>query len=167
MNKRDIAIGAVILIVLLGAIYLLRSSGSDSSTNATPTASPISVEEKIESVFKVTIPENADKAELKGTENSDTSGIATRNLEKGFSLTILADLPDPETGVVYKANLRKADSTKPEDAVQLGTLKIAKGGWMIDYQSNTDLKDFKNVSVVQESSSDPKNTKIVLQGSFK
>lgn len=153
MNKKDIAIGAGILLVLLGAFFLLRRS--DNENTDVPAATPTSsVEQKIESAFKVDIPDDVDKAELKGDGGS---GIATKKFENGkFNATILADLPDSQ--VPYKAEIRKADDDK--QIISLGNLRVAKGGYMVEFQANQDLSEYKKVLILGEDS------KVVLEGSF-
>lgn len=154
MNKKDIAIGAVIVIVLIGAIIALRRAGQNNNSVASTPAPTASVEQKIEDAFKVDIPDDADKAELNG---SDGSGIATREYkDQKFTATILADLPDKDAS--YRVEIRKADQA--EDKIVLGVMRVAKGGYMIEYQSNKDLTSYEKVVVLTADS------KVVLEGSF-
>lgn len=156
MNKKDILIGGVILIALAGAIFLLRRNGENNTPVVESTPST-SIEQKIEDAFKVNIPEDADKAELKAADGN-ANGIATRSFENGqFQATVLADLPDEEN-IVYQAWVTKADN--PEERVLLGSMRIAKGGYLIEYQSNRDLTEYKKVSIVT------RDSKVVLEGSF-
>ena len=99
MNRNDIVMGAIILAVMAGGFLLLRNNNTP-ALEVIPTPSSIeALEDQIESSFKVDIPDNVEKAELKAVSEGDGSGIATRNFENNkFESTILVDLPDPTVG---------------------------------------------------------------------
>lgn len=152
MNKRDIVIGVVVLAVLAGFIYFWQKPGTDEELQVPQT---LSVEDKIEDKFNLEIPEDVEKAELKDATGGDASGIVTRKVQEGETqLMILADLEDPETGKSYKAQIIKDDETK-----DIGFLRIAKGGYLLEYQSGQDLTDYKKVEVKLDETT-------VLEGEF-
>src|SRR3989344_1302747 len=100
MNRRDIVIGAVVLLAIAGLIYW-RQVSKKVSTQTVPET--LSVEDKIEDKFKYQIPDDVEKAELKDITGGDASAISTRKFENNkFTSTILADLPDPVPGSFYQ-----------------------------------------------------------------
>lgn len=167
MNKKDIVIGFAILAVLVVVVFLLRRPGSNSVT-LLPSPTPSS-EEKIESSFKVDIPEDVDKAELKDVSDTNAIGIATKKYENGrFTATVLADLPEPESGNYYQAWITSGELQKSDTKfVTLGRMRIAKGGWMVEFQSNSDLSVNKNVLISLEKTPDSIPEKHIMEGSFK
>ncbi len=166
MNRRDIVVGFGILIALVGGVLVLRRSSTPALTSI-PTPTPSS-EQKIESSFKVDIPDDVEKADLKDVANVAGTAIATRKYENNtFSATILADLPDPADGEFYQAWIAK-DSLSDEKTVfaSLGRMKVAKGGWMIEFSKKEDLTNQKNVLISLEKTADSKPEKHIMEGSF-
>ena len=166
MNRRDITIGLVILVVLIGVVYFSRRD-QRLQLVPTPTPQPL-IEEKIEDAFNVEIPEDVDKATLKDVSGGDASGIATRKFENGrFSHTVLADLPDPESGLFYEGWLVRGREGDADFAVlSTGKLKVAKGGWIVEFQSTTDYSLYNSVVVTLEKTFDKTPEKHILEGSF-
>ena len=151
MNRRDIIVGLVILAGLAGLIYYWRQPAQDEDLQVPQT---LSVEDEIEDMFNLQIPEDVDKAELSDKTGGDASAIATREfVNDKFTHTVLADLPDPEAGS-YVAELAKDD-----EIVITGTLRTAKGGYLLEFQSDQDLNDYKTVRVKL-------GEEVVLEGSF-
>ena len=160
MKKNDIVVGAVVLVVFIAGILILRGTGNSDSASATP-APTQSTEEKFESSFKIDIPEDADKAELEDASGTSSTGLATRQVQDNQStVTVLADLPELESGQVYKAYIAKAES---EEKMSLGSMRVAKGGWIVEYKTSNDLSEYKQIQVVRESSTE---NQVMLQGSF-
>jgi hypothetical protein len=165
MERRDIVIGLVILLVLAGIVYWVARPKNETilEIEDTPTT-----EEQIEEQFNTDIPEDADKAELEDVSGGDSSGIAVRDIIKGlFTLSLLVDLPDPETDYAYQAWAVKEDEKGEKEYVSLGRLRIAKGGYVLDYESSKDLSEYKDIVVSLEKSIDGEIEKIVLESSFK
>jgi len=167
MNKRDIVIGFVILIVLAAIVLSLRRGRSTPLPNL-PSPTPVSGEQKIESSFKINIPDDVEKADLKDVSGSDGIAIATRKFENNtYTATVLADVSDPKSGAFYQAWVTKGDlKDTNSEFISLGKLKMAKGGWMIEFQSKTNYSDYKNVLISLESTFDSKPETHVLEGSF-
>lgn len=166
MDRRDIVIGVIILIILAGAIFMLRRNPSVPEMANNPSPTP-SVESRLEDSFKVDIPDDAEKAELKDVANVNGTAIATRSWENNrYSATVLADLPDPESGF-YQVWIGRGGATDANTTfVSLGRMRVAKGGWMVEFQSNTNYSDYDTVIVTQESTSDSRPEKHILEGSF-
>lgn len=119
MKFRDIVIGAIVLGLLVGGALWIRNSrlNKQALTVTTP-----SIEEKIGETFNgLTIPEGVEKAELKDVSGGNGFGIATRT-------EVLADLPDPDRGEFYQAWIEKGDQK-----ILLGKMRVAKGGYLIEY----------------------------------
>src|SRR3972149_15484 len=166
MNRRDIVIGVIVVVLVAGGLYVRQRSRTQEETRVPETLS--SVEEQIEDKFKVDIPEDVDKAELKDTSGGSASAIATRKFENNrFELSILADMPDPSTGKFYQAWLTKGGRDREEfSQVSLGRLILAKGGWMLNYSGDKDYSDHAKVIVSSEGVSDATPEQIILEGSF-
>ncbi len=165
MNRRDILTGLVILAVLVGLVWWLRRP----KTPSLPSTSNFStVQEKIQNSFRVTIPEDVEKAELTDVSGGTGSGIATRKYEAGrFTHTVLADLPDPAAGTFYEGWLVRGKEGDANFAFfSTGKLRVAKGGYLLEFQSNKDYRDYKGVVVTLEKVFDNKPEKHILEGSF-
>lgn len=159
-SRRDIIIGAVILLLVLAGIYLIRRPRVNSST---PTPTPISqFEQRVGNEFNIQIPDNVERIDLKDSKG-EVTGIATRIYENGqYVATVLADLPDPQPGYFYQAWAYKSDS----EFISLGTLRLAKGGYLVEYTSTTNYPDHKKVVVTLERVRDNKPETKVLESSF-
>lgn len=157
MKARDIVIGLVILAVLAGTIYFIRRPRQTLEELPSP-----SVEEKIEESFNLEIPEDVDKAQLKDVTGGTSSGIATRSYEGGrFSHMVLADLPNPAAAAFYEGWL-----VRDKDFFSTGKMRIAKGGWILEYESSIDYSDYDQVVITEELIDDKTPETHILEGSF-
>lgn len=110
---------------------------------------------KLSKQFGVTLPDGVKKAALNAVDGSASSGLATiEEVQEAQLVTVLANLPDLAKGEKYAARLSGGD--KP---VVLGSLSIAKGGWMIEQRVNADPSVYKTVEVL-------KGASVVLRGKF-
>lgn len=158
VNRRDIVIGLVILAILAAVVYWVRRPRPSLQV---PQSSP-SVEEKIEEAFNLEIPEDVDKADLRDVSGGDSSGIATRKFEAGkFTHTVLADLPAPAPGTFYEGWLVKGTSF-----FSTGKMRIAKGGYLLEFKSSVDYSDYNKVVITLEKVDDKKPETHILEGSF-
>ncbi|KKQ74036.1 MAG: hypothetical protein US96_C0043G0007 [Candidatus Woesebacteria bacterium GW2011_GWB1_38_5b] len=166
MERKDIVIGIVIVAILALVIYWLRRPETPQIT-VLPSPTP-SIEQSIESVFNVDIPEGLEKAELKPVGDVIGTALATRVFENSkFTFSVLADLPDPINGEYYNVWISQgAPDDQSVKLTSLGKMRVAKGGWMLEYQSNTNYPDYNSVVVTQESVSDSKPETRILGGSF-
>ncbi|MFZ5933200.1 MAG: anti-sigma factor [Patescibacteria group bacterium] len=162
MRTRDIVIGLIILALTAGAIVWVRRPKAPQ-----PTPTP-SIEEKIEKTFNFEIPEDVDRAELKDVSGGTGSGIATRKYENGkFSHTVLADLLDPTPGTFYEGWLvRGKEGDANFASISTGALRVAKGGYILEFESAKDYSDYQGVVITLEKVSDSKPETHILEGSF-
>ncbi len=165
MSKRDIIIGVVIFAILVGAVFFFRRQKKGPELPITP---PPSVEDKIEKSFNIELPDDVDKATLKDVSGGDSSGISTRKYANGkFTHTALADLPDPDSGEFYEGWLVRGNPGEANFSfISTGKMRVAKGGWLLEFQSSKDFSDYKMVVVTLEKVDDKKPEKHILEGSF-
>ena len=122
MKVKDIVIG-VAVVALLTFVVLAIKNNRNARLQAELANTP-TIEEKIENTFGgLTVPADVEKTELKDVSGGEAFGIATRT-------EILADLPETANGNFYQAWLEK-DGKK----ILLGNLRIAKGGYLLEYSS--------------------------------
>lgn len=165
MRRRDIVIGLVILVLLVGVIYVRQRTKSEGEIKVPET---LSSEQIFEEKFNIQIPDDVDKADLKNVDDFDGSGIATRKFENGkFNQGILADLPDLQEGYFYEGWLIRSEEGKDDySLISTGKLRLAKGGWMLDFTSSTDFSDHSKVIVSLEKNFDRNLEERVIEGNF-
>ncbi|KKU04221.1 MAG: hypothetical protein UX88_C0002G0036 [Candidatus Woesebacteria bacterium GW2011_GWC2_47_16] len=163
MRRREIVIGLIILAVVAGAIVWIRRTRTQEEPLPTP-----SIEEKIERTFNLEIPEDVERADLNDVTGGTGSGIATRKYESGrFSHTVLADLPDPTAGYFYEGWLVRGKEGDANFAfISTGRMRVAKGGYLLEFTSSTDYSAYNGVVVTLERVDDKKPETHILEGSF-
>jgi hypothetical protein len=167
MKRRDIVIGLAILLVIVGLFYFRqREENGDLTVPEEETVQD--VERRIEERFGVQIPEGVNRTQLRDVAGGDAYGLATRTMEnKTFVHNILADLPDPETGRVYQAWLARGEEGEEDyDLVATGRMRIAKGGWVLEYRTSRNLEDYNRVLISSERAGEQSGENLVLEGSF-
>jgi hypothetical protein len=165
-DKREIIIGFVVIVVIAAGIFFWRRSKTNLKV---PEATPgTSIQNEIESRFNLQIPENVEKAELKDTTGGDSMGVATRKYENGkFVFTVLANLPELAGSEFYEGWLTKGKSGDNDySVISAGKLRIAKGGYLLEFQSSTDYSGYNSTTVTEERVNDNMPEKTVLEGSF-
>lgn len=146
MKAKNFFTGFFLLVVIITAVLLIDRKMKVSKPVA-PIATP-SIQQKIESKFKgLTIPANVEQIELKDVTGGESMGIATRN-------EILADLPDLAKGQIYQAYLVNSFGK----IVLLGSLRAAKGAWILEYNSG-EFPGYNKVVIAQGATH-------ILEGSF-
>lgn len=164
MERRNIVLGFITLAVIALVIFIAYKN-SNKPTPITNLPSP-GTEQKLESKFNLTIPDDVEKAEL-ASSSSDSTGVATRTFEAGlFSLTVLADLPD-STDRYHAWLVRGERGDENYTSVFMGNLSVAKGGFILNYDVSKDLNDHKTVIVTSGKSGKLEEETVVLQGNFK
>ena len=150
MNRRDIVVGLVLLAALAGAIFYFRSPNEEEEL---PVPETLSTEDELEQRFNIELPEELERAELEDQTGGNSSAIAARSYEDGvYELTLLADVPDGS----YTARLTDEDE---QEVRNLGSLRVAKGGYLFEYETSEDLTGLDTVEVLS-------GGEVVLQGSF-
>jgi len=165
-RRRDIVIGVIILILLAIAVYFILKPSND-EPEITIDQEP-SVEEKLEESFRFDIPDDIEKVELKAVKGEDFRAIATRKYEDGiYTHTVIADLPDPVGGTFYEGWLMRGNPEDDNfDVVSAGKMVIAKGGYLLNFESSTDYSDYQNVVITLEKVADNNPEEHILDGSF-
>jgi hypothetical protein len=145
MNVKGVIKAFLVLVIVIAAVIWLGKRYKSSKISL-PTATP-SVLEKIEGKFpNIIIPKDSEKIELKDVSGGSSMGIATKN-------EVIADLPEPAPGQTYQGWI--GNDTKK---VLLGSLKLVKGGWVLEYNS-AKYPGYNKISVTLGS-------KTILEGSF-
>ena len=165
MKRRDIVIAIVVLVVLGALIYWRQKNPRQEELKVPET---LSVEESLEEKLNIQIPDDGDKADLKDATGGSSSGIFSRKSENGkFVSSFVADLPVPAAGKYYEAWLVKGEKGSEDySIVSAGRLRSAKGGYLLDFSSNTDYSGYNKILVTLESKSDSTPEETVLEGSF-
>lgn len=156
------------LILILGALAAVYFYFYDDKPSDLGTETVESVIERFDDSFTIEISEDADKISLKDVAGGTSSGVATRLLEDGrFSHYAIADLPEPEGGNFYEGWLVRG---KPGDAnfkfISTGKMINVKGGYTLNFESNTDYTEFGQVVITLETIMDSTPEKHILEGNF-
>lgn len=161
MKTRDAIIGLVVLVVLITGALLIRRA-RDGKLQNLPISTP-SISQDLESKFPgLTVPANADRANLSDVTGGQGMGEAIRGIKNGLlSLTVLANLEAPKSGYFYQAWLVNGNSY-----ISLGKMELAKGGYLVDFSSSKYYSDYKKVVVTQERVFDNTPETHILEGSF-
>jgi len=161
MKTRDIIVGFLVLVVLITGVLLIKNSKKNKAVNL-PAQTP-SISQKITEKFGgITIPPNADKADLLPVAGNEGLGEVVRVFDNGkFELTVLADLGQSKNGYFYQAWM--SDGTT---FISLGKLNLAKGGYLVNFSSTKNYSGYKKIVVTLEKVFDQTPEEVVLQGSF-
>ena len=144
MKAKDIVIG-IAVVALLTATILVVKNNRDAKLQESLKGIP-TIEQKVEEKFGgLQVPADVEKTELKDVSGGDGFGIATRT-------EVLADLPSPANGA-YQVWLEKGGKK-----VLLGNMRVAKGGYLLEY-SSAKFPGYDKVIVTLNSSN-------ILEGSF-
>lgn len=156
-GARNVLVGIVVFIVVVLIILFLVRRSQNSSSVAVPVYSPLPTSlslyrQQLQNNFGITVPSSATTADLKDVTGGNQMGLTTLDKSAGVNdYTVLANLNDPNAGYFYQAWLvRGTTGSSDFDVISLGTLSIAKGGWLIDYKSSKDLSDHKTVWITEE-----------------
>jgi hypothetical protein len=164
MDRKTIVLGLIVFVAIAGVVILLKRP---KTSNPLPSPTP-NITEKIENGFNYQIPEDAERIELKDVSGGEGSGLATRKFENGkFNHVILADLADPAAGSFYEGWLVRGKQGDSNYSVVLtGKLRVAKGGYLLEFESDKDYSDYKQVIVTLEKVDDKNPETHILEGSF-
>jgi len=114
--------------------------------------------EELASELGVSLPDGAEKAELKDIAGDGARGVATKSEENGgWLITVLAALDDVDQGW-YEGWLMNEETG---ELMGMGRLRIAKGGYLGEY---TGMGDYDRVMVTLEMVEDGVPEEVVLEG---
>lgn len=166
MKGRDIVIALLILLLLGGLIYW-RQRGNGTEELKVPEVQS-SVEDSLEDKFKLEVPDDAEKTELKDVSGGNASGLFSTKYENNkLTGSVLADLPTPAAGEYYEVWVEKGDrGSDGYTAISIGRLVSAKGGYMLNLNSTSDYTANDKVLITLEKTSDKTPEKTILEGSF-
>ncbi len=146
MKVKNIFIAFIVVVAIVAGVLYIKNR-----TKTTPIVSPSatpSVQQQLQNKFNgLVIPKDKESIELKDVSGGSSIGLATRS-------EILADLPSLPSGETYQGWLENSSGK----TILLGTLKIAKGGWILNYDSSK-YPGYNKVIVIV-------GGKHILEGSF-
>jgi hypothetical protein len=153
MTRKQALVGLLVILIVIGiGVGMRRAKKTPQVPLVLPSASAY---EQIQKTFNISLPTDVERADLKKVGSVEGMGVATRKWQNGkFEFTVLADLPDPTEGKPYQVWLQKDTGEK----IFLGNLRVAKGGFLLNFESTVNFSDYKKVIVVE--------TANVLEGSF-
>ena len=166
MKGRDIVIGLIVLAAIAAIVFWYRKSSLETSTPSPSVTEE--TQETFETNFGITLPEDAERATLEDVMGGSGSGIATRRIEGGiFMHTVLADLPDPEGTTFYEGWLVRGKMGDSDfHFISTGKMQVAKGGFLLNFESSTDYSDYTGVVITLETVFDATPEEHILEGSF-
>lgn len=167
--KREQWVGLAVVLVLAGGFLWWRSAKRAERPEVFPAEGEgVEIEDRTSQFakkFGVVLPQSLDRVELKDVTGGANAGIATREVVNNkFSHAVLAALLDPERGSWYEGWLVRDE---PFEAIYTGKLRLAKGGYLLEFNSSQDLRDHQKVVVTVEKKDDRKPETHVLEGTFK
>ena len=122
MKGKDILVAFIVLVIIVAGILILNKKPKVTKVSL-PSPTP-SIQQQIQDKFAgLSIPQNTEQTELKDVSGGSGMGLATRS-------EILADLPTPPAGQSYQAWIGNG-----QRLILLGKLEMAKGGYILDYNS--------------------------------
>jgi hypothetical protein len=165
---RNILIGLIVVALVAGGFYLLKGRASKNQLQEETPSVASTTESKIKNRFMLEIPDDVEKAELKDVSGGESYGVATRKFESGvFTHTVLADLSTPESGFFYEGWLVRGKQGDADfDFFSTGKMRIAKGGYLLEFSANIDYPEYKGVVITLEKTEDKKPETHILEGSF-
>ena len=166
--KREHAVGLLVVVALVGGFLWWRGKQLEKTEVLPAEGEGVEIEDKASEFakrFGVVLPDNVERTELKDVTSGVGSGVATRSFsDSRFEHTVLAALADPETGSWYEGWLVREE---PFDVLYTGKLRVAKGGFLLEYENGMDWRDHSKVVVTLEKVDDRKPEVHVLEGEFK
>ncbi len=160
---KDIVVGIVVIAVVVTTALIYKNLKSPKTL---PKVIDSTSKQDFMNEFNMEIPDDLDSVELKDVTGGMGRGIATRKFEGTFTHTVLADLPDLETGFYEGWLVRGEVGNSNFGFISTGKLKVAKGGFLLEFSSGTDYSDYGGVVVTEELIFDKTPEIHILEGSF-
>ena len=166
--KREHWVGLVVVVLVIGGLWWWRGKRIEQSQVLPAEGEGVEIEDRASELarrFGVVLPDNLDRVGLKDVTGGVGGGIATRSYtDSKFELTVLAELAEPGKGEWYEGWLVRDE---PFSSIYAGKLRVAKGGFLLEFTEAMDLRDHVRVVVTVEKQDDRKPETHVLEGSFK
>ena len=170
MQRQRLFGAFIVLLVIVGLVLFLRS-GEEKEKGEVGEGEGVRIEDvvsELSSQLGVTVPEDVERTSLRDVSGGEASGLATRKHEDGrFTHTILAALPDLQAGTFYEGWLvRGSEGDENFSVLSTGKLRVSKGGYLLEFSSDQDLRDHSQVVVTVERIDDGKPETHILEGNF-
>ena len=152
----------ILVLVFLGVFYSYRWWSAKNRLRAPEISDQGNVEisEQGNSLLqKFGVPKQ-NSIQMQGVDDSEGLGVVNWSDDKK-SLTIVATLPELRSGY-YQAWLENADG----NIIKLGTLKVEKAGFLLDYVSRVPLIGELTIIVSKETKNDNFLEKTLLEGAL-
>lgn len=164
----DVVTGIIVIAVVVTSGLIYKNLKSPKTLPTTP---PSVIKEEMVEEFNFDIPDDVETADLIDVTGGTGKGIATRKYENGtFTHAVLADLTDLnlETGSdFYEGWLVRGNVGDSNFSfISTGKMRIAKGGYLLEFSSSTDYSDYTGVVITLETIFDKTPEAHVLEGSF-
>jgi len=149
MNRKDIFLGFFLIVLAVGISYIVFfRDADDEPVVVIEESQTLSVQDEIEDTFNLVIPDDIEKGELLAIGDGTSSGMVTRDFMDGsFVFTVLADLPELDEGEYEVFVSKEVPESSEYFAISIGSLRPAKGGYIVEFSSSEDLSEFENVVV--------------------
>lgn len=154
----------VLALVVLGLIWWRQNRNQPEEELVTEAEQ---IEEQVNRYLEergIELPEGGRRANLKDVAEGLGTGVATvveSDETEERTYTVIAGLPDLSVGW-YVVWARNAEG----DLVNLGRMRQAKGGYLLDTTSAQDLSGYEEVVISKEDSVSDEPSEIVLEGEF-
>lgn len=105
---------------------------------------------------------------LKSNAGQAATGYVNREYnQSNFTINLLADLPEPQAGEFYNLWIAQGQSGDENySLMSLGRINSVKGGYVLEYQSTENLRDYNQVIISKETQADENIEQMILTGSF-
>lgn len=166
--KKEQWVGLAVIVVLVGGLWWWRAKRVEKAEVLPAEGQGVEIEDRASELAKrlgVVLPDNVETAELKDVTGSVGRGLATRSYADGkFEHTVLAELSEPGIGEWYEGWLVRDE---PFSSIYTGKLRMAKGGFLLEFGDDMDWRDHAKVVVTLERKDDRQPETHVLEGTFK
>ncbi len=158
----------VVLLIAAGLFLFFRDGRVEDEISPGEQVLVEDVSRELSTQLGVTIPEDVERIALRDVRDEGATGLATRSYtDEVFSHTILAALPELIANTQYQGWLvRGSEGDGNYSVMSTGVLRVSKGGFLLEYSSSDDLRDYNQVWVTVEVESDEVPETRVLEGSF-
>ncbi len=138
----------VLGLVIVG--LLMWRKGQSEDQPVADIASEEEVEQRVNHLLEqanISLPENSERINLRALEGVEATGVVSLSKDENETrVAVIASLPENESEnyVVWMVG----DGV---DALKLGRLRLAKGGYLLDQSVSEDLRQYERVLIGKES----------------